>query len=114
MNDHFNQLTPAQAERLAILAEECGEVIQIIGKILRHGLDSFHPATGVVNRTLLLHEIIDVKAAMVMVSMDLPEVMVDDALQESDITRAIIKKLSYAHHQGQDFKDYLETIEVIL
>ena len=37
MDDHFNNLTPGEAERLAILAEECGEVIQIIGKILRHG-----------------------------------------------------------------------------
>jgi hypothetical protein len=40
---HFNQLTPAEAERLAMLAEECGEVIQVIGKILRHGYDSYHP-----------------------------------------------------------------------
>ena len=43
MTDHFNKLTPAQAERLAILAEECGEVIQAIGKILRHGYESRNP-----------------------------------------------------------------------
>ena len=35
--NNFNQLTPAETERLAILAEECGEVIQAVGKILRHG-----------------------------------------------------------------------------
>ncbi len=35
---HFNELTPAEAERLAYLAEECGEAIQIIGKILRPSL----------------------------------------------------------------------------
>jgi hypothetical protein len=29
---HFNGLTPAQAERLAMLAEEAAEVIQVIGK----------------------------------------------------------------------------------
>lgn len=34
---HFNNLTPGEAERLAMLAEECGEVIQAVGKILRHG-----------------------------------------------------------------------------
>ena len=28
MKEHFNQLTPAEAERLALLAEECGEVMQ--------------------------------------------------------------------------------------
>ena len=37
MSSHFNKLTPAQAERLAILIEECGEVIQAATKILRHG-----------------------------------------------------------------------------
>lgn len=30
-------LSDAQRERLAWLAEECGEVIQAVGKILRHG-----------------------------------------------------------------------------
>lgn len=33
----FNGLSPAEVERLALLAEECGEVIQTVGKILRHG-----------------------------------------------------------------------------
>lgn len=40
---HNNGLTPAQAERLAILAEECAEVVQKVGKILRHGLDAYNP-----------------------------------------------------------------------
>jgi NTP pyrophosphatase (non-canonical NTP hydrolase) len=39
----FNRLTDAEAERLAILAEECGEVVQIVGKILRHGYEEHHP-----------------------------------------------------------------------
>ncbi len=43
MQDHFNRLTPAEAERLAMLAEEAAEVIQIVGKILRHGYASYHP-----------------------------------------------------------------------
>lgn len=37
-------MTPAELERLAILSEECGEVIQVIGKIIRHGYDSWHPS----------------------------------------------------------------------
>lgn len=41
--EHFNNLTPAEAERLALLSEECGEVIQAIGKILRHGYESHNP-----------------------------------------------------------------------
>lgn len=40
---NINNLTPAEAERLALLAEECAEVVQIVGKILRHGYDSSNP-----------------------------------------------------------------------
>jgi len=39
----FNKLSPSEAELLALLAEECGEVIQIVGKILRHGYESCNP-----------------------------------------------------------------------
>lgn len=38
--EHFNQLSPAEAERLALLSEELGEAQQAIGKILRHGQPS--------------------------------------------------------------------------
>lgn len=44
---HFNKLTEAQAERLALLSEECGEVVQAIAKILRHGMDSVNPLLAV-------------------------------------------------------------------
>lgn len=40
---HFNQLTPAELERLAKLSEELGEATQAIGKILRHGYESYNP-----------------------------------------------------------------------
>lgn len=43
MPEYFCNLTPKELELLAIGSEECGEVVQIIGKILRHGLDSHHP-----------------------------------------------------------------------
>lgn len=36
----FNELTPTEHEALSILMEECSEVCQVIGKILRHGLES--------------------------------------------------------------------------
>lgn len=59
MPEHFNKLTPAQAERLAILMEECAEVQQVIGKILRHGYSSTYPANpaGPNNRELLTLEV---------------------------------------------------------
>lgn len=63
---HFNRLTPAQAERLAFLAEECGECIQAIGKILRHGYESHAPTVfcSPSNRKTLEIEIGDVSAAI--------------------------------------------------
>ena len=38
-----NRLSPAEIERLAKLTEECGEVSQMVGKILVHGWNNFHP-----------------------------------------------------------------------
>ena len=62
---HFNGLTPAEAERLALLAEEMGEAIQAIGKVLRHGYESRHPEGGPTNREALEHECGDVRHAMI-------------------------------------------------
>lgn len=41
----FNVLTPAEAEAIAICAEECGESIQAAMKILRHGLECYDPGS---------------------------------------------------------------------
>jgi NTP pyrophosphatase (non-canonical NTP hydrolase) len=38
--------SPDQVERLAILSEECGEVVQAIGKILRWGWVAENKLTG--------------------------------------------------------------------
>lgn len=109
--DHFNKLTPAEAERLAMLAEECGEVIQVVGKILRHGFESYHPndLTSVTNiggakafapkpgaksnRDLLTEELSDLFAVVEM--MDADFALIDAAAQEA----AFVKKMRYAHHQ---------------
>lgn len=59
MNEFTTGLSSAQAERLALLSEECGEVVQIIGKIFRHGLDSRNPIVndGKPNRDYLAEEL---------------------------------------------------------
>lgn len=60
-----NQLTPAETERLALLLEELGEAQQIIGKILRHGYESFNPYEPTTsNRQLLTKELGDVLTAI--------------------------------------------------
>jgi NTP pyrophosphatase (non-canonical NTP hydrolase) len=60
----FNKLSNAEAERLALLSEELGEVQQVIGKILRHGYESIHPNGGPTNRKLLEAELGDVLNAI--------------------------------------------------
>ncbi|MCK9468864.1 MAG: hypothetical protein M0Q49_05555 [Porticoccaceae bacterium] len=62
----FNGLTPAEVERLALLVEEMGEAAQVIGKVLRHGFESYHPedAERTPNRKLLEKELGDVNAAV--------------------------------------------------
>lgn len=63
---HFNKLSPQEAELLALLAEECGEVVQAVGKILRHGYNSCHPEhlDGPDNRDNLNRELGHVQAAI--------------------------------------------------
>jgi NTP pyrophosphatase (non-canonical NTP hydrolase) len=97
---HFNKLTPAEAERLALLSEECGELVQAIGKILRHGYESCHPETMIRNRVALEHEMGDVRAAMIILC------------EAGDTDKYAVhmnadKKLKfvrpYLHHQPKDF-----------
>jgi hypothetical protein len=97
MSDHFNKLTPAEAERLAMLAEECAEVIQVIGKILRHGYESYHPANPrLSNRDLLAKELRDVNAVLqAMVRAELVGYSVQDWIGVWE------RKLQYTHHQKE-------------
>ncbi len=62
----YQGLSPAEVERIAILAEECGEVVQICGKILRHGWESCSPFDSRCrpNSVLLERELGSVRATM--------------------------------------------------
>lgn len=92
----FNQLTPGEAERLALLAEELGESIQAIGKILRHGYESRHPDGGPTNRQSLEIELGDVKHAInrICESGDLSASNIEDRTLNKAVT---VQK--YLHHQ---------------
>lgn len=92
----FNGLTPAEHERLAMLAEEAAEVVQIVGKILRHGYESKHPdnMNGPTNRQMLENEIADFYA-IAGVMEDLKDVTVEGEA----VRQAIKKKRRYTHHQ---------------
>lgn len=53
---------PTDQEILDVLAEECAEVIYIISKIRRFGINDSHPVTGEVNRDRLEEELSDLSA----------------------------------------------------
>ncbi len=96
--EHFNKLTPAQLERLALAAEEMGEAIQIIGKILRHGLDSQNPLVenGPTNKELLEKELGDVRCAvrLLCVAGD-----IDDDVVDYHASEKISSLERWLHHQ---------------
>lgn len=96
--EHFNGLSPAQAERLAVLAEELGEAQQAIGKILRHGFESYHPAHPErgTNRRQLERELGDVLFAVTMLGEagDLGLLRIDERAREKASVIA-----PFLHHQ---------------
>ncbi len=94
--EHFNKLTPAEAERLAHLVEELGEATQAIGKILSHGYESKHPDGGPTNREQLETEIghIHAHVNMLLNAGDIKAEPVNHAIR---IKHNKVKK--YLHHQ---------------
>lgn len=91
----FNRVTPKEAELLACLAEECGEVIQAVTKILRHGRNSVHPVSEINNTDHLQTEIGDLCGILsLMVEVHL--------LQRIPIERAaeakMLNVMYYLHH----------------
>ena len=94
---HFNGLTPAEAERLAMLAEECAEVIQAAGKILRNGYGSCHPDhPRVTNRALLGREVTDLLAVLYLMEGDFDTLPFEDSAEADN---AALRKLRFTHHQ---------------
>jgi NTP pyrophosphatase (non-canonical NTP hydrolase) len=97
MVEHFNGLTPAEAERLAMLIEECGEVITAATKILRHGFGSHHPdRPNIRNRQDLERELGDVFAVVtrMMAANDIDP----NACDESENAK-LAKFTRFTHHQ---------------
>lgn len=94
----YNGLTPGEAERLAILAEEAGEIVRSVGKILRHGYDGYHPSKPdhLGNRGELEMEIGDLGGIVAMM-FDAGDISEDKVIKQVAAKRPRIMK--YAHHQ---------------
>lgn len=98
MGKHFNQLTAAEDERLALLLEELGEAIHAIGKIQRHGYQSYNPDDihGGNNRQMLERELGDIRHAVArMVAWD----DIDEEEIVAHATSKAVKVERYLHHQ---------------
>lgn len=92
----FNGLTPAQAERLAMLAEEAAEIIQCCTKILRHGYNSHHPdRPGKTNRKELETELLQFWTVYERMAHH-NELVRINFYGTADVWK---KKLQYTHHQ---------------
>lgn len=98
MADHFNKLTPGEAERLAIFIEECGEAIQAACKVLRHGYESYDPTADPhaqpSNRQSLAKEIGDVRASIEMLCIDIDKKAI---LEQAN--NKLVSLRQWTHHQ---------------
>jgi NTP pyrophosphatase (non-canonical NTP hydrolase) len=94
-----NELSEAQVERLAILAEEMGEALQCVGKILRHGYESCNPVvnTGRTNRRELEKEIGNVYAAILMLT-EAKDINLAGVLMDARDKKLSIQQ--WLHHQA--------------
>lgn len=95
----FNGLTPAEAERLAMLAESAGALGQAIGRILRHGYFSHHPddPQKVVNRSALWREIVD----LIGIAHEMVERGDLHPFHRADARFGWMKNRTYTHHQRE-------------
>lgn len=94
----MNQLTPAQMERLIMLAEECAEVIQVIGKIQRHGYYSYHPDNPSVSNLQLLQKEMQDVSAVLFGMYETGDGFFGTTTAEAKSTW--LKKLQFTHYQG--------------
>jgi len=95
MKEQFNRLTPVEHELLSILMEELSETNVIIGKILRHGLDNYHPNDpSTKNRDLLWNEIVDVMWCLSQIR----SIGIIDSLENVDYDEINERKSKYLHH----------------
>lgn len=93
--EQFNQLTPAEHERLTVLMEECGEVVQAIGKIFKHGYKSTYD-NGETNRAALERELGDLRYGMINIC-DKGDLNKANIHHYADIKALKIQQ--YYHHQ---------------
>lgn len=97
-SDFTNELSPARAERLAVLLEELGEAQQAIGKILRHGYQSGWPVADGSNRRDLEKELGHVQYAVWML-IESGDLAYSNIHKSKDLKETSIQQ--FLHHQPE-------------
>ncbi len=89
-----NGVDLAEMEQLHILSNRAAKIVQTVGKILRHGFDSFHPDRPEQdNRKLLTLDLFDFWLAV----HHLPDGFFEDVPEAYD--EILARKMRYMHHQ---------------
>lgn len=89
-----NGVDLAEMEQLHILSTRAAKIVQTVGKILRHGYDSFHPdRPEQSNRQLLTLDLFDFWIAVHY----LPDDFFEDV--QDDYEDIMARKMRYTHHQ---------------
>lgn len=86
-------LTKQQEEILRILQEECGEVVQMVSKVCRFGLDQQHLKDGKPNRERLTEELGDLQC-MIELAIEFGVVRRNDVTMSHMAKREKLKKWS--------------------
>ncbi len=73
-------MDPRLDELLTIVQEECAEVIQVISKVKRFGIDNTHLKSGITNRARLTEEVGDLLAVL--------DILLDEAVDKKEIEEA--------------------------
>lgn len=82
-----------EQEILDILQEECAEVIQMISKCRRFGIDEIHIKTGQINRDLLTEELGDLLCMIKLATSSI----VDSKQVNEAATRKLVKLKSWSN-----------------
>lgn len=93
-------LTAAEAERLSLLLEECGEALQIIGKIQRHGYESAHPRAQTINNRYLLETELGHIMMAIETMVKNGDVSQTSINQSRDLKRISVREWLHFHHKG--------------
>lgn len=91
--------TASEVERLVLLAEEAGEVVQAVAKVLRHGYGSFHPRRKVNNQESLSREIADF-GAVVQMMVEAGDIDMGELRRMEKSKRKRV--LKYTYHQAEE------------